>query len=164
MNKVKVTADQVGNVIVLSKTNPEYGYIRVEQVRMLIDDNGFARKKTISALIPGKIEDLKAFGWEAGQEVDGKVIFKESLNPFNEKESERDYKIAGATKVVCSVEGKPIYRKTFYSPNVSAEDVYIRDEYGNVVSHDNKEAIKAAYAAIKTSDETANAEAEISKL
>ena len=35
--KVIVTADKAGNVIVKSANNAEYGHIRVEQTRMLVD-------------------------------------------------------------------------------------------------------------------------------
>ena len=82
-SKVKVTADDAGNVIIRSAKNPEYGHIRVEQVRMVIDDTGFARKKKLSALIPGTVEDLKCFGWSDGDETNGQIVIKDSLKPFN---------------------------------------------------------------------------------
>jgi len=138
-SKVKVTAEEVtGNVVVVSKNNPEWGHIRVEQSRTMIDDNGFARKRNISALIHGTVEDLKSFKWVNGQEVPGKIIAKESLEPFNYNQAERDYKIAGKTGIVCCQDGQPIYRKTFYTLNSSAEDV--------LVAHNNIEDIRAAYS------------------
>lgn len=137
-SKVKVTADETGSVIVVSKNNPEWAHIRVEQSRIVIDDNGFARRKTISALVHGTVEDLKSFGWTKGLELPGKIIFKESLEPFNANQPERDYKVAGKTGIVCCQDGQPIYRKTFYTLNMSAEDVS--------VAHTNIEDIRAAYA------------------
>lgn len=138
-SKVKVTAEEVtGNVVVVSKNNPEWGHIRVEQSRTMIDDNGFVRKRNISALIHGTVEDLKSFKWVNGQEVPGKIIAKESLEPFNMNQPERDYKIAGKTGIVCCQDGQPIYRKTFYTLNSSAEDV--------LVAHNNIEDIRAAYS------------------
>ena len=137
-SKVKVTADETGSVIVVSKNNPEWAHIRVEQSRIVIDDNGFARKKTISALVHGTVEDLKSFGWAKGQELPGRIIFKESLEPFNVNQPERDYKVAGKTGIICCQDGQPIYRKTFYTLNTSAEDV--------AVAHTNVEDIRAAYA------------------
>lgn len=137
-SKVKVTADELGNVVVISKNNPDWAHIRVEQSRVVIDDNGFARKKTISALVHGTVEDLRSFGWKANQELAGKIIFKESLEPFNLNDPNRDYKIAGKTGIVCCLDGQPIYRKTFYTLNNNAEDVAIQ--------HNNVEDIKAAYA------------------
>lgn len=139
-SRVKVTADELGNVVVVSKNNPEWAHIRVEQSRVVIDDNGFARKKTISALVHGTTDDLKSFGWTRGQELPGAIIFKESLEPFNAKDPERDYKVAGKTGVVCCLDGQPIYRKTFYSTNASAQDVSI--------AHNNVEDIRAAYASV----------------
>jgi hypothetical protein len=139
MNKsVKVTADAAGNVIVPSQNNPEWGHIRVEQERMVIDDRGFARKKKVSSLIPGTIEDLKGFGWTKNELVEGKIVIKERLDAFNENEPERDYKIAGETGIVCCQDGQPIYRKAFYTLNANA--------YDETVEHNNGDAIKAAYA------------------
>ena len=61
-SKVKVTADEsTGAVVVISKNNPEWGHIRVTQVRASFDDNGFVRKRNISALIHGTVEDLKDY-------------------------------------------------------------------------------------------------------
>lgn len=140
-SKVKVTADKAGNVIVKSQNNPEYGHIRVEQTRMVVEENGFARRKMISALIPGRVADLKGFGWEAGQEVPGKVIVKEDTKPFNKKDPERDFKVAGKSGVVCTIEDQPIYRKHFYTLDESAVD--------QLVEHDNDEEIKAAYAELE---------------
>jgi len=144
-SKVKVTADEAGNVVVPSTNNSEYGHIRVEQTRAIFDDKGFARIKSISALIPGLIADLRSFEWKAGQEIDGKIIAKESLTPFNPKDPERDYKVAGKTGVVCCIDGQPIYRKTFYSTDSNCQDVFVYDEKGNPISHNNGEAIRVAY-------------------
>jgi hypothetical protein len=146
MSKVRVTADAAGNVIVPSKKNPEWGHIRVEQIRMVVDDRGFARKKPVSTLIHGTINDLKGFNWVKGQEVDGKVIIKEQLIPFNEKDPERDYKIAGETGIVCTKDDQPIYRKAFYTTNESAGDVF--------EAHTNTDVIREAYAKVKAGVES----------
>jgi hypothetical protein len=53
--KVKVVADATtGSVITLSG-NAQFGYVRLEQVRSVIDDNGFLRRKAVSTLIHGDI-------------------------------------------------------------------------------------------------------------
>ncbi len=142
MNKVIVRADEAGNVIAQSKNNVKFGHIRVEQTRMIIDEEtGFAKKKTISALIPGEIADLKGFGWKDGQEVEGKIVIKERLTPFNEKEPDRDIKIAGNTGVTCMDSDKVIYRKHFYTTDASATD--------KLHAHTNTDEIREAYEAIK---------------
>lgn len=153
-SKVKVTADAAGNVVVPSSNNSEWGHIRVEQSRIVFDDKGFARVKPMSALIPGLISDLRSFGWKAGQEIDGKIIAKESLIAFNSKEPDRDYKVAGKTGIVCCIDGQPIYRKTFYTPTESSQDVFILDENGNPISHNNTEAIRVAYAELATKEKS----------
>jgi len=137
--KVKVTADDKGLVIIPSENNPLYGYIRVAQTRMQIDDaTGFAKRVNLSALIPGKVEDLKGFGWVAGQEVEGKIRVVEQLEAFSDKNPEKDYKVAGSSEIVCTVDDQAIYRKHFYCMNASKEDVYLE--------HNNQDVIKAHYA------------------
>lgn len=147
-SKVKVTADETGAVITVSKNNSKWAHYRLEQSRVIIDDNGFARRKPITALVHGTVEDLKSFGWKAGQELEGKIIFKESLTPFNTKEPERDYKRAGKTGIICRQDDQPIYRKTFYTLNARAEDVS--------VPHTNIEEIRAAYASEEEEDVKSN--------
>lgn len=138
-SKVVVKADEQNNVVISSQTNSEWGHIRVQQDVVAIDSNGFARRKTLSALIPGLVADLKSFGWKKDQEIDGKIIIKESLEPFNTKEPERDYKIAGKSAIVCCLDGQPIYRKSFYTLNNNAVD-------SDPIEHNNGDAIKAAYS------------------
>ena len=151
---VKVTADIAGNVIIPSKNNMEWGHIRVEQEKMVIDDRGFARKKKVSALISGTINDLKGFGWNANEMIEGHVVFKEQLKPFNKKDPERDFKIAGKTNIVCCIDGEPIYRKTFYTQLDDARNTYITDEFGNILNHTNGEAIREAYLELSEKEES----------
>lgn len=140
-SKVKVLANEAGSVVVVSENNPNYGHIRVSQDRVLFDEKGFLRKKTIYALIAGEVEDLRSLGWNSGKELPGKIAIKESLTPFNAKDPERDFKKAGTTNVVCTLDDQPIYRKTVYTPNGEAPDA--------TVEHNNTDAIRAAYAVQK---------------
>jgi len=138
---VVVTADRAGNVISVSKNNPEWGHIRVEQIRMEIDDNGFARANTYSALIPGEVKKLVAFGFQAGQVLPGTIFIKEQTRPFNEKNPENDIKVAGKSGVICKIGSEIIYSKNFYH-----EDPAKLDEK---VEHTNKQEIANAYLAAK---------------
>jgi hypothetical protein len=151
-SKVIVTADAAGNVIAPSPNNPEWGTILVTQKRIIIDERGFARPKNASALIAGTIKDLKQFGWKAGQELEGTIFYKEQLEPFNKKEPNRDMKIAGKTGIPCTINGQPMYRKGFYSHNPNQSDVYIIDEYGCVMTHDNGDEIRAGYKKLSANE------------
>ena len=143
-SKVKVVANATtGAVVNVSENNPEYGYIRLEQTKAIVDDNGFLKPRTISALLQGTVEDLQSLSFFAGQEVEGKIQIKESLQPFNEKNPERDLKKAGETGIVCTQGGSPIYRKTVYDMSGSKKDVFEQ--------HDNVEELRAAYEAQKAS-------------
>lgn len=147
-SKVKVVADATsGAVVVQSQNNPEYGYVRLEQVRTLVDDNGFLKRKVISTLLQGEMGVLVASGFYNGQELPGSICIVESLEPFNKRNPERDLKIAGETGIVCTVDGNPIYRKTLYSVSSNAGDTLIK--------HDNVDELRAAYAA-KSPTITAN--------
>jgi hypothetical protein len=138
-SKVIVTADATTNAVVnVSQNKPEWGYIRVQQVRTMIDDNGFLKRKSVSAIVPALLEDLQASGFFAGQQLDGKIVVEESLEAFNDKTPERDLKVAGETGIVCTFGGLPIYRRTKYTLDASATDTLIK--------HDNVEELRAAYA------------------
>lgn len=142
-SKVIVTADATTGTVVNVSENPEFGWIRVEQVKTMVDDNGFLKRKSISAIVPGPLADLQASGFFAGQLLDGKIVIQESLEPFNKKTPERDLKIAGETGIVCSLNGQPIYRKTMWTLDNSAQDT--------LVKHDNVEQLRSAYSQANSS-------------
>jgi hypothetical protein len=131
---VKVTGDEHGNVITQSINNPEWGFVIVEQIRSIYDHNGFLRRKVVTALINGTMEDLKAENYYIGQELPGKIVILESLNPANKKDHTRNIKVAGNTGIICTVKGKPVYRKTLYTIITSLTD--------ELVQHDNSEEIR----------------------
>lgn len=136
-SSVKVSANEAGKVVNVSENNPAYGFIRVTQDRLITDDSGWLRVKTLSALIPGLVSDLNKLGWVDGQEIEGKIIIKEKLEPFNKKNPEKDLKIAGDTGIVCKIGGKSIYRNTMYTTSATAQDI--------TINHDNVEEIRGAY-------------------
>ena len=138
-SKVIVLADDTtGAVVNVSENNPDYGYVRVSQVRTVVDDNGFLRRKQITALMPALVEDLTEMRLFSGQQLDGKIVVEESLEPFNTKNPERDLKVAGETGIVCTLGGYPIYRRTKFSFDSNAADVSVK--------HDNVEELRNAYA------------------
>lgn len=139
MNKVTVAADKNGNVIGISPNNPEYGWIRVEQNARVINDRGWLRNAKRSALIKGKVEDLVDSAYKDGEEITGKIIVVESHDPFNPENPDRDIKIAGDTGVICRVDDQAIYRQTFFTPNVNAQD--------ELIMHTNAEEIKEVQSA-----------------
>lgn len=138
--KVIVLADETtGAVVNVSENNPEWGYVRVKQTRILADEkSGFLRARAVTALMPGLVEDLKAADFYAGQAITGKIVIEEAFTPFNKKNPERDLKVAGKTGIVCRFEGQPIYRRTRFSFNENAADTYQQ--------HDNIDELRTAYA------------------
>ena len=155
--KVVVLSDETtGAVVNISENNPEWGYIRVKQTRILADEkSGFLRAKTVTALMPGLVEDLQAADFYAGQAITGKIVIEEGLTPFNKKSPERDLKVAGKTGIVCRVDGEPIYRRTRFSFNAEAEDTYKQ--------HDNVEELRTAYANEQVSAMSPNEDFSIGK-
>ena len=131
---VTVTADATGNVIGVSQNNPEYGYIRVEQIATQINDEGWLKTVRRSALIKGRVQDLIDTKYDADTEISGKIVVRESLVPFNSENPDRDLKVAGSTGVICRIGDQPIYRQTFFTTNLNAQDEFIM--------HDNKDEIK----------------------
>lgn len=150
-SKVKVTGDELGNVIHQSGNNPDYGYVRVEQIRSVYDDNSFLRRKVISALIIGTMDDLKDENYYVGKELPGDIIIIESLKPTNKDDHSKNLKLAGNTGIVCKLNGQPIYRKTIYSIASNRAD--------QLVKHDNTDEIKSANGTAKVKVSALNSSA-----
>ena len=133
-----VVADEATNTVInISKNNPEYGYVKLQQVRILIDDNGFLKRNVLSALIQAPLVLLKKMEYYGGQMLEGTIVIKESLTPFNEKDPTRDLKVAGSSGILCKVGNDPIYRKTVYTSSANATDIRIQ--------HDNTEELREAF-------------------
>ena len=122
-NSVNILADDMGNVIRQSSSNSEYGYVRLQQQRVTFSNTGWVKNSNITTLLHGKMEDLQALDLKADDTLPGKIIIKESLEPFSNNDPDRDYKYAGETGIICAVDGQPIYRKTFFVADATAEDV-----------------------------------------
>jgi len=135
-NKVQIVPDELGNVIRVSQNNSEFGHVRLQQERVSFGNTGWVNRKVVSTLLHGKVEDLREMGIQNMKELTGKIVVRESLQPFNMSDPDRDLKIAGETGIICCQDGQPIYRKTSFTADVNAEDV--------LVSHDNGDAIREA--------------------
>ena len=130
-NQVNIIADDMGNVIRQSNTNSEFGYVRLQQKRVTFGTNSsFVKSSNLSTLIHGKLEDLQEMNWKADQKLAGKIQVREQLEPFSSNDPDRDYKKAGDTGIICCVDGQPIYRKTFFTPDVNAQDVLLTHTNG----------------------------------
>lgn len=140
-NAVRITADENGNVIGVSDNNPEYGFVRVLQTVAQYSDEGWLRMSKRSALIKGKVSELMELGFKEGDTLPGKIIVRESLEAFNPSNPDRDLKIAGSTGVICRVDDQPIYRQSFYTTNMNAQD--------ELIMHNNRTEIQEVQAALK---------------
>ncbi len=135
-NKVNIVADDMGNIIRQSSKNAEFGHIRLEQQRVVFGNTGWVKSSNRSTLLHGKMDDLQNLQLNVNTPLTGKIIVKESLTPFSNNDPDRDLKMAGETGIICAVEGEPIYRKTFFVADATAEDV--------LIAHTNGDAIREA--------------------
>tara|TARA_R110001599_G_scaffold65178_7_gene183674 strand:- start:2623 stop:3216 length:594 start_codon:yes stop_codon:yes gene_type:complete len=142
-NKVQIIADELGNVIRVSQNNQEYGYVRLSDNSFQIN-NGFMQKKEVTTLLHGKVEDLREMGIQNMKELQGKIVVKEQLEPFSSTNSDRDLKIAGKTGIICCVDGQPIYRKTMFTADITAEDIMLDHTNGSDIREANAEVIPTA--------------------
>ena len=147
MKKVTVKANDAGLVVVPSNNNPEFGYIRLEQKDNVMAD-GWLRPVVKSTILKGAVADLKELGFTPNMTLDGKIQIIESATPTNPNNLAQDAKVAGESKVPCTIEGEQIYRTSIYTLDMEAVDT--------LVAHDNKEAITLAQAELAKAKETAN--------
>jgi hypothetical protein len=135
-NKVNIVADDMGNIIRQSSNNAEFGHIRLEQQTVTFGNTGWVKSSNRTTLLHGKMDDLQSLNLNESTPLNGKIIVKESVTPFSNNDPDRDLKIAGETGIVCSVDDQPIYRKTFFVADVTAQDV--------LIAHTNGDAIREA--------------------
>lgn len=155
-SRVKVVADELGNVINVNENKPDYGWFLVEQQVSEFVNNWYTKRRR-TALITGKVEDLLQANLFGGQELPGRIVIRESLTPFNPENPDKDLKIAGDSGVICRVDDQPIYRKGFYTSDINAQDEYIQ--------HMNTQEIREVQAAQKAvSSLTIKAKAETAEL
>ena len=141
--KVCIVPDEMGNVIRVSKTNPEYGHVRLTQDGTTFTQTGRIKKVTKSTLLHGTVEDLKDYNIQKKKTLPGNIYVVESFDPFSTNNPDIDLKMAGKTNVICKGTNTetgeidaPIYRKSFYDPMGTKDDV--------LISHTNAKEIKEA--------------------
>ena len=141
-NVVKVIANKEGNALTVSPKNPEYGWVAVESIQPTFSE-GFMRLGRRVAFIAGTVKDLQAFGFTVNQELPGKIVVKEGLEPLNAGDATIGIKYpnaaAKAQGLSCMVDDQPVYRKSFYTTNGEATDV--------LVAHNNGDRIRQFMAA-----------------
>lgn len=153
-SKPTVVPTEAGMVIRVSKNNPESGYILLRQERIEFNENGFAEPKPVTCLVKGDISYLKRFRWKPWQELSGKIVIQESLEPFRPKSINYDLKMSSRENgVVLVFEDQPIFRRTFYSKNEQHEDTFIQ--------HTNGDEVRAAMFANKNSTSVQLADADL---
>jgi len=138
MNLVTVRKSEDGLTVRPSK-NPLFGFVVMEQIgAMTISPSGWMDIKTPTCLVQGSMEHLKAMEETLNAGLVGKIVHKESLEPFNLKNPANDIKYAGKTNIACSLKGKPIYRISTFSADVNAVDELIAHDNGKQISEANQ--------------------------
>ena len=137
-SKVRITPDEQGNAIRVSKNNSEYAHMRITQERVDFSTSGWVNRKVYSALIHGKTEDLQEMGFTSGQELPGNIVVIESFEG-----REEDLKIAGETGIICrgvdteTGEVRDIYRTTRYDASGQMQSVMIPHVNGDEIREAN---------------------------
>ena len=138
-NKVRVVADENGNVIRQSR-NPEIGYIVLRQEQDEISKSGWINTKTRTALLKGTIDQLKNQKLRKNSTLPGKIVVFETTTPLSSLDPERGLKRAGKDGIICcTADGEPIYRETYWDPTGEDTDT--------MIAHANGDAIREANAA-----------------
>ena len=135
---VRISPDEQGNAIRVSKNNAEYAHMRITQERVDFTAGGWVNRKVYSALIHGKTEDLQEMGFTSGQELPGNIVVIESFEG-----REQDLKIAGETGIICrgvdteTGEVRDIYRTTRYDASGQMQSVMIPHVNGDEIREAN---------------------------
>jgi hypothetical protein len=117
--QVQICKNEMGQVVVPSNNNPEYGYVRVETTSQSFV-NGWLRNEKRSALIKGFVKDLTAL--EKMTTLPGKIVIKETTEPAYDGQKP---KINPSTQEVIKHGGKPIYRNSMFTQNMQEFDIIL---------------------------------------
>lgn len=118
---------ETGNIITPSSNNPEYGTIRVDKSTQSFN-NGFFQISNRTAFIRGRITDLTAMveglNLSDGSTMEGKIIKRESFNPFYEGQ---DPKINPSTGEIVLTDGKPTYLEYMFTQDAGLTDAWVEN-------------------------------------
>ena len=132
---------------VIEGTNPEWCAINVMSITTSFSAQGFENQNVMSALIRRKIAGADD-KYVPGAVLNGKIAIMETLTPTDDKDESRDIKYPSAALaeagIACTVGGKPIYQRKYYTDNLQAQDI--------TIAHDNDEEINQQRAAIKAAN------------
>jgi hypothetical protein len=125
MKTVTVVAHPTtGQVITPSTKNPEWGTFRVDSVNTSME-NGIVNVSKRSAFIRGKISDIEALNLKAGQTLVGKIVKRESFEPFYEGQDPKIYPSGENMGQPVLTNGQKTYLEYVYSADHNALDVWV---------------------------------------
>ncbi len=125
-SKVRVIKNsKTGKVINQSENNPDYGYVVLEQTVESINGNGWLDSRRRVAVLPSTMETLNRFNFTEGQELDGKLVIKESTKG-REGQKPKIYPKGHINEgKPCLHNGEMIYRNCFITLNEDEQDVLL---------------------------------------
>ena len=120
----------VGSVMVQSKT--------------LAGFSGIARVQTRTAYVTLPEEALDMIGDQlidgAVFPFDGKIVVEETLTPYIKKDgTKQEPKINPSTNEVITYQGQPVYRNTYFTEDLNAQDVFLKDSNVSTPSENSPE-------------------------
>lgn len=123
--KVKVVADEQGNVVRVNPDKPDYGSIMLSQL-VFAQSTGFMNQRNRVAFIAGKIEDLnayvEAYGLTPGKELPGRIHVVESFTPHYEGQQP---KLNPQNGRVMLYDDAQVYQKSFYDETGTKMDQFL---------------------------------------
>ena len=137
MSTVKVVAHPETQAIITIGNNPEWGVVRVD-AEALEFNNGIMNKRTRSAFIRGKVEDLKQVFTRAGQTMTGKIVRETSYEPFYANQKPVSNPTTGEVKLQ---DGKEVFQNYVFTTDLGAQDKFITSN--TEVKADAEAGIKA---------------------
>ena len=112
---------ETGAVITPSTNTPLFGTIRLDSEHKSME-KGFVNIQKRSAFVRGRIEDLNALGLKSGQSLPGKIIKRESFEPFYEGQTS---KINPSTGEIVLTNGRETYLEFVYTEDANATDQWV---------------------------------------
>ena len=123
---VVVAHPKTGLVITPSKKNTDWGTVRLDQEKVVIN-NGLMVKQRRTAFLRGEIAVLEEQGFtedSADSKQIGTIIRKESFKPFFE---DQEPKMNPETEELVLKDGKPVYLEFEFTKDLDRKDVWLEE-------------------------------------
>jgi len=123
-----------GKIINVNANKPDYGYVIVGQMRLVVGKGSWLKPQKLTALMPVKLSDFDGIELSEKDIFPGKIYVQESLDAFEGSDPEKYIKRKGKDGDVITHLGSPVYRKCFHTYDMEQQYELLESDVESVAT------------------------------